>query len=229
MYRLILLGLSLLFLQGLQGAEKFYSDGGQDKWLYDNIFKDKKGGVFVEIGAYDGLTQSNTLFFERHLGWKGICIEPIPEAFQKLQKNRKCTCIEGAIYDKSHEALFLHVKGTGEMLSGVLATFDPRQLQRIFTDMSKLGIDTEILIVKCFALTSLLLNNNYKHVDYLSIDCEGGEMEVLKSIDYDAVDISVISVERNFYDISYVDFMKSKGYELIVWRGNDEIYRKVKK
>ena len=56
---------------------KFYSQCGQDKWAYENLFKNKNDGFFIEIGADDGIHFSNTKFFE-DLGWNGICIEPSP-------------------------------------------------------------------------------------------------------------------------------------------------------
>ena len=66
-----------------------YSQHGQDLYVYETFFKNSAAkGCFVEIGAYDGVTLSNTLLFERHLGWSGLCIEPLPSAFEKLRTNR---------------------------------------------------------------------------------------------------------------------------------------------
>ena len=64
---------------------KFYSQYKQDEWLYNNHFKNKKNGTFLEIGADDGIDKSNTKFFE-DLGWVGMCIEASPKRF-KLLKN----------------------------------------------------------------------------------------------------------------------------------------------
>ncbi len=64
---------------------KFHSQVGQDRFLLENFFRGKRGGVFVDIGAYDGETFSNSLFFERTMGWTGLCVEPLPSAFEKLQ------------------------------------------------------------------------------------------------------------------------------------------------
>ena len=60
---------------------RFFSQLGQDRYLLENFFRGKRGGVFVDIGAYDGQTFSNTLFFERSMAWTGLCIEPLPSAF----------------------------------------------------------------------------------------------------------------------------------------------------
>ena len=69
---------------------------GQDK-IVDEYFRGKRHGVFVDIGAYDGLTFSNTLMLERERDWTGICIEPLPDIFAELRKNRRCICVQACI------------------------------------------------------------------------------------------------------------------------------------
>jgi hypothetical protein len=77
---------------------EFYSQHEQDKILYDVLFKHKKEpGFFLDIGAYDAIDISNTLFYKKFLNWSGICIEPLPGRFKLLKENRKAICIEGAI------------------------------------------------------------------------------------------------------------------------------------
>ena len=72
---------------------KFYSQLGQDKFLFENFFRGMRGGVFVDVGAYDGVALSNTYYFEKELGWQGICIEPNPLAFEGLSQNRNCVLL----------------------------------------------------------------------------------------------------------------------------------------
>ena len=66
---------------------KFYSQWGQDKYIYNNFFKNKKDGFFLEIGADDGVRFSNCKFFEDNLNWKGIAIEARQDAYNNLKKN----------------------------------------------------------------------------------------------------------------------------------------------
>ena len=66
----------------------YYSQVQEDIFLNENIFKNKKNGVYIELGALDGVLYSNTKFFEDSLNWKGILIEPHPEKFKLLQQNR---------------------------------------------------------------------------------------------------------------------------------------------
>ena len=62
---------------------KFYSQFEQDKFVYENFFINKNKGYFVDIGAHDGVTFSNSKFFEE-LEWDGVCIEPNPKVFSIL-------------------------------------------------------------------------------------------------------------------------------------------------
>ena len=67
---------------------KYYSQFEQDKFIYENYFINKTKGYFVDIGAHDGITFSNSKFFEE-LGWDGVCIEPNPKIFEK-RMNKLC-------------------------------------------------------------------------------------------------------------------------------------------
>ena len=65
-------------------TKKYFSWNSEDKYLNETFFKNKSDGVFIEIGAHNGIDGSNSYFFEKELGWKGICVEPIPEVFSLL-------------------------------------------------------------------------------------------------------------------------------------------------
>lgn len=69
-------------------TEKFFSQYLQDQYLDTKVFKGKRGGVFVDIGANDGVSLSNSYFFEKFRSWRGLWIEPIRAIFQQLQKYR---------------------------------------------------------------------------------------------------------------------------------------------
>jgi hypothetical protein len=68
---------------------KFYSQAGVDRFLWENFFRGKRGGVFVDVGPNHGEHLSNTLFFERWMGWTGLCIEPRSFVFWKPAAQRK--------------------------------------------------------------------------------------------------------------------------------------------
>jgi len=191
----------------------------QDKYLHNLFFKDKRGGTFIEIGAADGVRCSNTLFFERYLGWKGMCIEPSPEPFKELQKNRKSICVNRAISDKAGGAQFV-VSG---LLSGLREPMDPRHVNRIQKTYKK---KVRTITVQCCRLDELMKQHNIKHVDYLSLDVEGGEMNVLRSINWDKVTIDVLSVEGNYSEcwVAHRAFLESKGYVFVRRLWGDDIF-----
>src|SRR4051794_3856477 len=71
---------------------KFFSRSGLDQLLFENFFRGKRGGVFVDAGATDGETSNNSLFFERFMDWRGLCVEPRADQFAKLAAARHSPC-----------------------------------------------------------------------------------------------------------------------------------------
>jgi FkbM family methyltransferase len=185
--------------------------------LQTKVFGKVLGGYFVDIGANDGVTFSNTYFFENH-GWQGVCVEPIPEVFEKLIRNRKCKCLSGVISDNNAEyAKLLHVTGS-EMLSGIVDNLEQKYLERI--NQENAG-GTEILEVKNYNFNQVIENTK---IDYLSIDTEGSEFPILQSIDFTKFAIKVISVENNYQTNDIRIFLKTKGFKYLKTIGADEIY-----
>lgn len=209
------IGLFLAFCS-LAFSTQYYSQCGQDRFIYENFFKECQNGFFIEIGAFDGVFLSNTYFFEQHLGWNGICIEPIPELYEKLRKNRKCQCICGCIA-KEHdvEKEFLHVSGPLEGLSGLVDKYHPRHLNRIKREMAVKQASCQSIKVRCYNLNFILEEANINHVHFLSIDTEGGEFEILQSIDFSKYQIDVIAVEDNYGDKRIVPFLNRSGFSLV--------------
>ncbi len=207
---------------------QYHGQYQQDK-LLNKILKGKRNGVFVDIGAHDGETFSNSLFFEKELGWKGICVEPIPEVFEKLDAARNCIKINGCISDKSDQEQFLRVRGEvvdTEMLSGLLSDYDQRHLDRIDRELKEYGGDKEVISVQCYNINDLLRENGFTAVDFFTIDTEGNELKILKTIDFEAFDIDLLIVENNYESDENKKFMESKGYKRIKTVGHDEIFRR---
>jgi FkbM family methyltransferase len=210
-----------------KGNEDFlyYSQMGQDQFIYERFFKQKRNGIFVDIGAHDGESFSNTKFLEKYLGWSGICVEPIPEIYERLKSNRSCTCIQGCITEKSGPVAFARVHGYSEMLSGVVSNYHPSHINRINAEINTHGGKIEAITVKGYNLTQLLLDHNIRHVDYLSLDIEGGELAILKSIDFKQIEIDVIDVENNYQE-DFNQFLSPLGYEKVAEIGCDEIFQR---
>lgn len=193
----------------------YHSQFGQDSFVNEKYFQGLKSGVFVDIGAHDGVSLSNSCYFEKDLGWKGICIEPNPEVFTKLTQNRKCICVQGCVANKSGEDQLYKISPPLEMLSGLKNKLDPRHLERIHSEVTEFGATTEIINVKCYTLNELLEKNKIEHINFLSVDTEGGEFEILSSIDFSKYKIDVITVEDNYEDPRFFDFLSEKGFNFV--------------
>jgi len=206
---------------------KFYSQYGQDRWLYENFFKDSPSGVFLEIGADDGVDKSNTLFFEESLGWKGICIEPSPKRFKLLEQNRTCICENYAVSDNVDEVEFLDIAGWGKGLSGIIHKYDSRHKRRIEDEVRHpLNKGIEVVKVNTELLPNLLDKHQITEIDFCTIDTEGGEYDILKTIDFNKYNIRIIIVENNYGDDRVSNLLTDNGYKKIHKLTIDDVYIK---
>ncbi|MGM7719633.1 FkbM family methyltransferase [Metabacillus sp. Hm71] len=205
---------------------QYYSQYGQDKYVNEKIFQNIENGFFVDIGAHDGIGFSNSYFFEKHKNWNGICIEPLPNVFKLLKKNRKCICVEGAIFTEEGYQDFRMLTGDleFEMHSGIVNEYDDRHIERIEKLLKRTGGNSKLIKVKTFTLQSILENHNITHIDLLSIDTEGSELAVLQSIDFKKVKIECILVENNYQDEDVEDYLTKEGFRLVEKLDIDDIY-----
>lgn len=183
-------------------------------------------GYFVDIGAYDGVRYSNTLRLEQ-AGWKGLAIEPNPVMFEQLRRNRRCECLMACVGADNGAVAFQVVTGYADMLSGVVAYYDPRHEARIARELTEHGGTRRIIDVPSRRLQDLLEERGITRVDFLKIDTEGAELPILRSLDFLSVDIRVVAVENNYSDPAIPRLMKARGYKIHSVVG-DEIYVKVK-
>lgn len=202
---------------------KFYSQDGQDEFLC-KLFKNKKDGFFLDIGAYDGIKFSNTYFMEKSLGWNGICVEPNPKVFEELSKNRNCICLNCCVSEEKGKFEFLSISGYGVMLSGLLNFLDPQHLQRIDDSIRQFGGSKTIIVLPSLRVETILEEHKIIEVDYCNIDVEGGEMSVLRSIDFSKINIKVLTIENNYGSKEISRFLKRLGYKKIARLGADDIY-----
>ena len=208
---------------------KYYSQFNQDKWLFENHFKDKKDGVFLEIGADDGVDKSNTKFYEE-LGWKGMCIEQSHKRFKLLSSKRNCICENYAISDKVGDVDFMDISGWGKGLSGIVEKYDVRHKNRIQQELiHPQNKGNETITVKTELLSNLLDKHNITDIDFCTIDTEGGEFDIIKTIDFDKYKISIILVENNYNEINVREYLKTKGYKLVTTLTIDDVFIKDEK
>ena len=176
----------------------YYSQVDQDRILNELVFCGMRNGMFVDVGAHDGISFSNTLVFERELGWTGICIEPNPDVFTRLKNNRSAICLNIAIANAAGMLPFIKVEGYAQMLSGLSQSMNSRHIARIKRETEEHNAAHSTVEVSVKPLASVLTEHRISEIHYLSIDTEGSEVDVLASIDFGAVMIHVITVEANY-------------------------------
>ena len=199
---------------------------GQDLILDQQIFKGKSNGVFVEVGALDGFGASNTWFFEMERNWSGLLIEPNPVEFNKRNQHPRPNSIfeNCAISDVEMDINFLSIEGPCNVLSGIMEFYNSQHLERIDRELEmysnhpeghELYSRKEQIPMKAVRLQTLFSKHNITKIDFISIDVEGAELQVLNSINFDKVDISVFMIENNYGLEKETEFLSSKGYKLL--------------
>lgn len=206
----------------------YFSQYGQDKFLDQHVFKARNGGVFVDIGANDGITYSNTYFFEKTRNWSGLCIEPHPDAFAKLRERRTCKVLNEGVSAEEGQLEFIQINGYAEMLSGLKSRYEKEHIERIENEILAHGGSKQTILVSCKRLDAILKENDVNLVDYCTLDIEGGEMEVLETIDLKKQQIQVFTVENNYYKDKLKKYFEKYNYRLLTRLHCDEVYERKK-
>lgn len=150
-------------------------------------------GYFVEFGAHNGIELSNTLLLERKFDWSGILVEPCISSFQKIQINRESQALNYALHAKGGLQLDF-IETTRSEISSLnkYISFDFHARERKSSVVRRYKVPT-------ISLQELLeLRQAPKVIDYLSIDTEGGEFEIIEHFDFTRYKFKVISIEHNF-------------------------------
>ncbi len=194
-------------------------------------YLDWENGYFIELGASDGIKFSNTLHLELYHGWKGLLIEPSPVEFQELCKNRSkrnsfvnCACVEENFKDETLEVIYsgLMTIDTNEKL-GINSPEEHAQIGRGFID-----IDTYHFQVRAATLTEVLIEcESPSQIDFLSVDVEGSELNVLKGLDLNDFAIKFILIETREKEI-IERYLSNFDYNLVdQFSGQDFLFEKI--
>ncbi len=152
-----------------------------------------KPGFFVEFGASDGLALSNSHLLEKRFGWNGVLCEPSTAWHEALKQNRGCIIDTRCVYSVSGEKISFSENYLGE-LSAITAYAEPNASGILKRTTFSYEVET-------ISLLDLLEQHNApKFVDFLSIDTEGSEFEILKNFDFHSYRFGAICVEHNFAD-----------------------------
>jgi FkbM family methyltransferase len=183
-------------------------------------YLDFDGGYFVELGANDGRFQSNTLYYEQFRRWRGVLIEPSPDLCRRCHENRSsrsyvvnAACVAFGYAEQAVEMIYSNAMSVSLNLETDIG--DPAahaELGRQF-----LGPDETVFNFRAPArtLNSILLEANAPaRIDFLSLDVEGAEIEVLKGVDHDAFRFRYMLIEcRDIARLS--DYLGPLRYHLV--------------
>ena len=180
---------------------KFFSQQAEDAVVYNMFFSNKKHGVYLEFGAVDGVLYSNTLFLEQSLGWRGVLLEASPTSYEELQKNRE----HNKLFNLAicNEAGMKTFRGT-DAEGGIEESLPERGKRASGNTYS----------VQCDTLQSVLRSASVTTIDFWSLDVEGGEWDVLKSMNW-SIPVHILLVERNANDAHIEQLLVSKGFVYI--------------
>ena len=199
--------------------KKYTSRGSIDEKLISKIER-KKNGFFLEVGAYNGISESISLRFEKELDWSGILIEPNPLHFKFLKKNRKKNiCLNYICLSENYLNKELYIKNLNQMSYIV-----DKENNFHFNNYPKNKIDIlakesisgnfELLKCKVNTLKNIFFEKNIKKINLAIIDVEGSELELLAGIDFEEIYIEYFCIETyNFEKLN--NFMKLKNFKFI--------------
>jgi FkbM family methyltransferase len=211
---------------------RFHGQDLFDAQIYRTYFSNVCNGTFVEVGANDGETLSQSLVFEDQLGWRGICIEPQPEKYQQLVKRRPlCVNVNAGISSgESSTMTFIKIIGYSDMLSSFEQYITPKHWERIRKEVALYNQTIERIPVKRLPLSEVLATNNLTSIDYMSIDTEGNEYEVLASIDWSITRVGLFFIESGPVekDARITKMLIELGYQQKPSIGNNIVFTKLK-
>ena len=199
---------------------------GQDLWvLIASRFQ--RTGTFIEIGGGDGILFSNTYLLEKQLGWSGVIVEPAKIWQENLKRNRNCQlelrCCSGV---SGLQIEFL------ETPSPMLSTIQEYRYKDSHAKERKTG--------KTYQVESVTLNEIFiqhfpsGHVNYISIDTEGSEEDILQNFDFDRFSFDFATIE-NAFDAQkserITELLRSKGYRRVLEEVSefDNYYERISK
>jgi FkbM family methyltransferase len=188
-----------------------YSQLDEDQELLRSYFWNKRGGTYLEIGAYNGVWMSNTLLFEETYGWTGLLVEANPRLFDEcVRHRRKATRVKAAVCRGGGPVLFGRARGQAPG-SG-----------RVFAPQSPAGL-IGMTRATCVPFEDVTAAAGIERYDLASIDVEGSEFDILQSFDWRHVHVDVFIVEWNKVKGDVLaDLLEDRGYTRDeTWRGSD--------
>jgi FkbM family methyltransferase len=215
-------------IMGPAGSQLKIAENGQDFFVLENTSY-KERGFFVDIGAADGITGSNTFILEKFYKWHGICVDPNPVFMQSLFNCRDSFVSTLCVYSETGKILpFKFCTDENQFFGWNFRSGLKQHLSKINDEVDR---SFSMLNVLTISLNDLLeLYNAPLNIDYISLDTEGSEYEILKAFDFKKYNVKCLTVEHAFTDNrnKIYDLMISKGYTRVKeeYSGQEDWYIK---
>jgi len=173
--------------------------------LLDKLFNQKECGFYIELGGNDGLTQSNTAFFEFYRNWKGILIEPSLKGYNLCVENRpNSICVNKGCVSNNY---------TGNTAKG---NFGDNSLMASIDGKRQKGFDNSSIEIQVSTLEKILDEVNVKNIDLLTLDVEGYELEVLQGLNFNKYRPTYLLIEIYINQANDIhNYLTENNYKLI--------------
>lgn len=171
----------------------------QDKWV-DGVLRGMRNGFAIESGAQNGEGHSNTVFFEVFRNWNCLLVEANPFYQAQLHaKHRKSYVLDAGLSTTGAEGILKFESAAG--LGGIVSTFTDAHKQRIVKTMNNMRAKGAhdagtIVDIPVYPLMAVLAEVRVRTVDYWSLDVEGAELAILKTVDFHTLEIGLLTIEH---------------------------------
>lgn len=206
----------------------YFAQNGQDYFLDNYVFEGKTNGYFVDIGTFEPIFDNATYFFEKNRGWRGVAIEPQKAHVAAWKNNRATPIVNAAASIENGTSQFVVVTHPTVMnynaWSGLETTLANEKIEQL-----PVGAERNLIETATVSVSHVLQEQGVKRVDFLSIDVEGHELEVLKGIDFDTYDIKCIVIENDILpegDPIIQKYILDKGYRYVARLTSDDVFIK---
>ena len=189
-------------------SRHWHGQYGEDKWAWKHFFHDDKGKHdmrFVELGALDGLTYSNSYFYDVEMGWGGVLIEGTTPNYVDLENNRNNTSVETLHIAICSNRKVFHMRGSGPM-GAKEGTYNGGQ-----------GDHSHRTTVLCLPMHEVLEMTDLKHIDLYSIDVEGAELDVITSHNFNKIPAHLLIIEARPHDENKEGSLTNAKVRRAVW------------
>lgn len=194
---------------------------GQDLWVLEQVGY-KKNGFFVEFGATDGVLLSNTWLLEKYFLWKGICAEPNPAFTTLLRENRSCIVSDACVGAKTGERVEFVLADAFGGMARYQSDDDHAEKRQAYADMGKTAVFETV------SLDDLLQRSGAPvDIDYISIDTEGSELEIIETFPFNKWNVRLFTIEHNYTErrADIRRLMASHGYRCVEAQFDDWFFR----